>query len=476
MTVALLAAVAFVGCTKEYTITVKSNNESWGTVTGGGSYADGATATLSAIPAAGYYFISWQDGDRTNPRTVTVTANATYIATFSNDPNGGGDNPGGGGNDPLQMSGTISQNVTWPDRGLAVDYIIDGVLDIDGNALLTIDPGVTIMFTNVNGAIVVGENAGLKMVGTADKPIILQGPTNNPNNGSWDRIKIYSKRNDNQFEYVQFLRGGSADDVEWWGVVNVSGKLSMKHCTLDGGLKTGLVLEEDGYLTAFENNVIKNCAGCPIYTESINNICKNIGTGNTFTRNGDNRVKVNWGYPSESENLTLRAIGIPYAVLGSVGYDSPKTLTIEAGTIIEMQPNEGFGISGGIVMNGTAGNPIVFRCENNTENWNGIDFSSTRNGNQMNYVQIQRGGASDDWTSQSCLYIRVGSKLSMTGCSFGSSARYGVSIEYIGSWYSNINHSGCTFSGCTLGNVYLDGGGEWDGTEYEGGEVLDALP
>lgn len=59
-----------------------------GTVSGGGSYADGATATLTAMPNSGYHFVRWQDNNTQNPRTITVTANATYTAYFEAD---GGD-------------------------------------------------------------------------------------------------------------------------------------------------------------------------------------------------------------------------------------------------------------------------------------------------------------------------------------------------------------------------------------------------
>ena len=67
----------------QYTLTVVSNNTAWGTVSGGGTYNAGATATLTATAATGYHFVSWQDGNTENPRTVTVTANATYVATFA---------------------------------------------------------------------------------------------------------------------------------------------------------------------------------------------------------------------------------------------------------------------------------------------------------------------------------------------------------------------------------------------------------
>ena len=66
-----------------YTITVLSSNESYGTVSGSGSYTEGTTVTISATPAEGYEFTMWNDGDPSNPRIITVTENKTYIATFS---------------------------------------------------------------------------------------------------------------------------------------------------------------------------------------------------------------------------------------------------------------------------------------------------------------------------------------------------------------------------------------------------------
>lgn len=80
---ALLAGgMIFTSCTKTFTITVNSNNDEWGTVTGGGTYNDQATATLTATPKDGYEFEKWQDGVKQNPRTISVTANETYTAYF----------------------------------------------------------------------------------------------------------------------------------------------------------------------------------------------------------------------------------------------------------------------------------------------------------------------------------------------------------------------------------------------------------
>lgn len=64
-----------------YTITVTAG--SGGTVTGGGNYEAGSTATLTATPNANYRFVQWSDGNTNATRTITVTGNATYTATFA---------------------------------------------------------------------------------------------------------------------------------------------------------------------------------------------------------------------------------------------------------------------------------------------------------------------------------------------------------------------------------------------------------
>ncbi len=64
-----------------YTITVKAGTG--GTVSGGGTYYEGNTATLTATPSDGYSFVGWSDGVTTATRNVVVRGDATYTATFA---------------------------------------------------------------------------------------------------------------------------------------------------------------------------------------------------------------------------------------------------------------------------------------------------------------------------------------------------------------------------------------------------------
>lgn len=71
------------GGTPKFTLTVKANNDQYGTVEGGGEYAENASATLKAIAKSGYEFKQWNDGNTAATRVVTVVADKTYTATFS---------------------------------------------------------------------------------------------------------------------------------------------------------------------------------------------------------------------------------------------------------------------------------------------------------------------------------------------------------------------------------------------------------
>ena len=63
-------------------ITVNSNNATCGRGLGSDSYLTGKTVLIGAKPEKGYRFVQWNDGNTDNPRTISVSAAATYTAVF----------------------------------------------------------------------------------------------------------------------------------------------------------------------------------------------------------------------------------------------------------------------------------------------------------------------------------------------------------------------------------------------------------
>ncbi len=67
----------------QYSITLNVDTNIHGLVTGGGLYNYTSEQTISATPNYGYHFTSWNDGDTTNPRTITLTQDTLFTALFA---------------------------------------------------------------------------------------------------------------------------------------------------------------------------------------------------------------------------------------------------------------------------------------------------------------------------------------------------------------------------------------------------------
>ena len=357
---------------------------------------------------------------------VMFSCDPTTITGGDDNGGGNGGNGGNGGSGDVvaqNIGGTMSENTTLKDLGLPIDYIVEGELKLDGNALVTIEPGVCIAFKSANGGIYVGENAGISMVGTEDKPIVLRGPINNNNPGSWKWVDIYSARNDNRMEHVEFLNGGSDAN---YGVVLVEddAKLSMKHCTVNGSLGKGVYA--NGTLTAFENNTIKNVKKYPLYLSNI--FGTPLGKGNTYTDNGNNFIQVDH-YNKDANEGTLTNQGIPYEVVSDIDVTDQRHLTVEPGTTIAFAAVNGNIIvreNARITMVGTADEPIVVRGpinNNNPGSWEFIDVYSKRKDNNIEYVQFINGGSDKDW---GVVIVEGEAKLTLKNCTINGSLGCGV--------------------------------------------------
>ncbi len=69
-----------------FTITVVPEFPLLGSTYGGGTYPANTVINIGATPNPGFYFSGWQDGNMDNPRSIVVTEDARYIASFSQNP------------------------------------------------------------------------------------------------------------------------------------------------------------------------------------------------------------------------------------------------------------------------------------------------------------------------------------------------------------------------------------------------------
>ncbi len=87
-----------------------------------------------------------------------------------------------------------------------------------------------------------------------------------------------------------------------------------------------------------------------------------------------------------------------YSVAANGTVSVTAALTIQAGTVIEFGQSArlSVGFGGSLTANGTAANPILMRGQNPSSGfWDGIDFVSLSNDNQLSYVHISDAGSSN---------------------------------------------------------------------------------
>ena len=80
--VATPAASKYAFSIGKYTMTVNTNDENKGTVSGGGEYLEGDVVTLTATAKEGYELLYWSDRSTENPRNITMTKNEVLSAYF----------------------------------------------------------------------------------------------------------------------------------------------------------------------------------------------------------------------------------------------------------------------------------------------------------------------------------------------------------------------------------------------------------
>ena len=149
------AAISIVGQSNSYTINTSMNIADAGMVSGGGTYQQGQSCTLTAVPTAGYEFVKWtKNGTQVSTNAAysfTVNQSATYMAHFqaqnsnsytistTSNPSSGGTVNGGGSYQQGQsctVTATANSGYTftnWTENGNVVSTNASYSFTVNGN-------------------------------------------------------------------------------------------------------------------------------------------------------------------------------------------------------------------------------------------------------------------------------------------------------------------------------------------------------
>jgi hypothetical protein len=333
-------------------------------------------------------------------------------------------NPDGG--DDGVISSEITEDIDVNTTISAGTYKI--CADIDINAVLTVEPGVT--FIMCSGASIEVTNSGaLKAIGTAAAPIVFKGEV--ASSGYWDGIRISSNNPNNQFDHVMVSDGGTY----WaWAYALVylpdGGQLNIKNSTISNADNIGLYASNTATLPTFENNTFSNntIVGLNISARQIGSLdaasVYNDGNGEPF---------IHARGASLGSNQTWKKLDTP--VLMNDALKVEAGLTINPGFVLWMETGSSIQVeeSGYLTAVGTATEPITIQGRYSSPGyWQGMTVRSVNPNNKLNYVHVSDGGAY--WAYQYA-GINVDGRLEMNNSIVTNSNSWGLYMQSSSSIY-----------------------------------------
>ena len=305
-----------------------------------------ATGVATDFSKAVTYTVTAEDGS-TQAYVVTITVTPT----------------------PVDTSKTIKSESdltdVLEDLGDGVDYVVSANISISGTRVVTVKPGVRIQFDGGNSGFSLGGQAALKMIGTAAKPIILEGKSAVA--GSWTGIRHKSNNIENQWEYVTIKNAGGGSDKAglWLNGIDDAIRISIKNSIFSDNTGYGIYDADDFYsgnhLTGFENNTFTNNtkSALRIRTPEMGS----LDSKSSYANNGQKYIEVNRSSYEPDLEIVVKKIDVPYRILKYTKII--QKMTISPGVTLEFASDAGFFISynnkdASIIAKGTAAEPIKF--------------------------------------------------------------------------------------------------------------------
>jgi len=299
---------------------------------------------------------------------------------------------------PVVIDENITTATTWPnvfDDPELPDYFV--VADISVQEILTIAPGVKVMFEPNRGMTITGNNGALSAVGKADSLIVL---TAEDSTNGWDGIIFFNENSQNELNYADVSYAGQSDFG--FGVlaanigVESAGGVTISNSTISNSFDHGIYVEVGGVLRNFADNTLTNNNDNPL-SLPLNQVV-NLDENSVYSDNTDNTVEILSSTLNQDEEVVVPALAndVRYFVSGRIDVDSG--LEFAPGASLEFDTDAFIEVSGGdgyLTAIGTEVDSISFTGRETADGWGGIVFFTTNSQNSLDYVSISYGGNRD---------------------------------------------------------------------------------
>lgn len=317
-----------------------------------------------------------------------------------------------------EFGGRVGGNVTFCGNVTIVDDVYNGE-----PTTVTIKPGTTIRFEvdryfEMGWA---GNEATLKALGTADKPIIFEGTT--AARGHWKGIQLRSSvASDTVLQNVIVRHAGASDAP---AILNESEHgILVKDVTIEEAAGVGVA--SSSFKSGSENLSVNNSEGPAVSLRSALAVT-DFPIGGTFEANTNNTIQVDFG--ALKVDTVWHDPGVPYVIAEDIYNSNNVKFTIEPHVIFEFKVDKqlelgwaGNGIE--VTINGTEEAPIIFRgTVNEASHWRGVIVASpAATSSTLKFLEIRNAG------SQNQPALLVESAISINDVSMDTNGEPAVAI------------------------------------------------
>jgi len=354
---------------------------------------------------------------------------------------------------------SMATDMVWGDRVNGVDYIIANNVEVNAN--LTIQPGVTIQFED-NAGLLINPSGSLTAVGQNGNAIYFTSKSGK--RSSWKGITLLSSNNRNAIAYAKIEHGGADNSFGTGnlivGTARYPASLELSNSEITASGSNGITLGEGSKLTGFVANKIHTNSAYPV------SLCMadagNMNDLNELRNNGKEFIRFTGSSAAIiTKEITLGKLLEPILISGTVVVGNK--FSILAGSRLAMDEHaeiiiDGIDGNGSFSAIGTPSQPIVI---SGNGVWNSIRFRSSNSAlNKIEYCNISGGGGSNSHTNNGMITVvndNGGSgNIIIRNSSITNSASTGIFIQSAASVFNKDIVSSNTFANNAKGNVQFE--------------------
>jgi hypothetical protein len=349
--------------------------------------------------------------------------------------------------------GDVTSNLTL--TAACSPYVITDDIYLDGNATLTIEPGVTLKFEEDVGLRVGYDNsAELVAVGTAAAPIVFTSAASTPGAGDWPGLELWDgTMNGTQIAYATLQYCGASGGACINGQAVKPNRVTIDHVTIAhvGAGADGIIENGDANFN-ISNCTFNDIPMSPTMQYAISVPAESFaGIDSTNSFNGGAMIELTGG--TVASNTTWKNLGTPIAVTSDLyleGTPAP-VLTIAAGSAFKFADDTEFRIGydggGNLEVNGAQDSVVTFTTLDTSPapgSWTGITVWDKAT---LLYAAVSYAGSQDG----DVVVESNGTVLDIENSTLSNSLNYGISVPCEST--ASVTNANNTFSGNVAGDV-----------------------